>query len=140
IDVHIHGVDGIDTLDVCGDGDPVAMIAERLPRYGVTAFCPTTVACTPAALRGMLDQVRRARAAPPPPAARGLPAHLESDFINPEYAGAQPAACLRSPPAALGPGGAGGAGRAGERNAKGAARGAKAPEPRGRASTETSGA
>ena len=29
--------------------------------------------------------------------ARVLPAHLESNFINPEYSGAQPAACLRSP-------------------------------------------
>jgi N-acetylglucosamine-6-phosphate deacetylase len=32
-----------------------------------------------------------------------LPAHLESNFINPQYRGAQPAACLRSPRAALGP-------------------------------------
>ena len=28
-----------------------AVWAARLPRYGVTAFCPTTVACAPAALR-----------------------------------------------------------------------------------------
>ena len=28
-----------------------AQIAARLPRYGVTAFCPTSVACAPAALR-----------------------------------------------------------------------------------------
>ena len=28
--------------------------------------------------------------------ARVLPAHLESNFINPDYKGAQPAACLRS--------------------------------------------
>ena len=32
-----------------------------------------------------------------PARARVLPAHLESNFINPEYRGAQPAACLRSP-------------------------------------------
>jgi N-acetylglucosamine-6-phosphate deacetylase len=102
IDVHVHGVDGIDTLDVRGDGDPVALIAERLPRYGVTAFCPTTVACAPAALRRVLDQVRTARAAPAARGARVLPAHLESNFINPEYSGAQPAGCLRSPRAALG--------------------------------------
>ena len=76
-------------------------IAARLPRYGVTAFCPTTVACSPEALRRVLEQVRRAREAPAPGAARVLPAHLESNFINPEYKGAQPAACLRSPRAAL---------------------------------------
>jgi N-acetylglucosamine-6-phosphate deacetylase len=34
--------------------------------------------------------------------ARILPAHLESNFINPDYRGAQPAACLRRPPAATG--------------------------------------
>jgi N-acetylglucosamine-6-phosphate deacetylase len=110
IDVHVHGVDGIDSLDAGPDGgDAVASIAERLPRYGVTAFCPTTVACTPLALRRVLDQVRRAREVPSARAARVLPAHLESNFINPEYKGAQPSACLRTPRAALGSSGSGGA-------------------------------
>ena len=94
IDVHVHGVDGVDALD---GGSPVAAIAERLPRYGVTAFCPTTVACPPEALRFVLDQVRRARQTPPALAARVLPAHLESNFVNAEYAGAQPIVCLRTP-------------------------------------------
>ncbi len=102
IDVHVHGVDGVDTLDSVPEGGAVAAIAARLPRYGVTAFCPTTVACGPEALRGVLDQVRRARETPPPRSARVLPAHLESNFINPDYAGAQPSGCLRSPRAALG--------------------------------------
>ena len=114
IDVHVHGVDGIDSLDTRPDGgDAVAAIAERLPRYGVTAFCPTTVACAPEALRRVLDQVRRARQTPSARAARVLSAHLESNFINPEYKGAQPSACLRTPRAALGSGGAGRAGGAG---------------------------
>jgi len=99
IDVHVHGVDGVDSLDP--EGGAVATIAEHLPRYGVTAFCPTTVACAPDALRRVLDQVRRARTSRSPRAARVLPAHLESNFINPEYAGAQPSACLRTPRAAL---------------------------------------
>jgi N-acetylglucosamine-6-phosphate deacetylase len=101
VDVHVHGVDGVDSLD---GGDAVAAIAARLPRYGVTAFCPTTVACTPEALRGVLDQVRRARATPAAGSARVLAAHLESNFINAEYKGAQPAGCLRAPRAALEPG------------------------------------
>jgi N-acetylglucosamine-6-phosphate deacetylase len=96
IDVHVHGVEGIDVLDVV-EGGAVRAIAERLPRYGVTAFCPTTLACPPAALRRVLDQVRSARETPVPQAARVLPAHLESNFINPEYRGAQPAECLRRP-------------------------------------------
>jgi len=98
IDVHVHGVDGFDSLD--GDA-AVRSIAARLPRYGVTAFCPTTVACAPDALRLVLDQVRSARETPDPRAARVLPAHLESNFINPAYRGAQPMGCLRSPRAAL---------------------------------------
>jgi N-acetylglucosamine-6-phosphate deacetylase len=94
IDVHVHGVDGSDTLDA---GDPLARIAAALPRYGVTAFCPTSVACAPDALAALLGCVRAARASRPPGSARVLPAHLESNFINPDYRGAQPAECLRSP-------------------------------------------
>jgi N-acetylglucosamine-6-phosphate deacetylase len=96
IDVHVHGVDGHDTLD--GE-DAVAQIASRLPRYGVTAFCPTTVACPPSDLRTFLNQVRESRVAATPGRARVLPAHLESNFISPEYRGAQPASCLRLPDA-----------------------------------------
>ena len=93
VDVHVHGVEGIDTLD---GGNAIATLAERLTKYGVTAFCPTTVACAPAALRQVLQSVAALRSGNLP-AARVLPAHLESNFINPEYRGAQPVACLRSP-------------------------------------------
>ncbi len=99
IDVHVHGVDGVDSLDA---GEAIASMAAKLPRYGVTAFCPTTVACAPDALRGVLEQVRRARETPAGRAARVLPAHLESNFINPEFRGAQPLRCLRSARVALG--------------------------------------
>ena len=94
IDVHVHGVDGTDSLD---GADAIARIASRLPRYGVTAFCPTTVACSPVDLRTVLGGVRGARLNPAAGAARVLPAHLESNFINPEYRGAQPLECLRAP-------------------------------------------
>jgi len=80
VDVHVHGIEGHDTLDGAG---AIAKIAARLPRYGVTAFCPTTVACAPEALRAVLDLVRRARAMPAGRTARVLPADLESNFINP---------------------------------------------------------
>ncbi|HEY7171955.1 MAG TPA: N-acetylglucosamine-6-phosphate deacetylase [Vicinamibacterales bacterium] len=99
IDVHVHGVEGFDTL---GAGEPIEEIARRLPRYGVTGFCPTTVASGPAALRHALEQVRKCRASAPANSARVLPAHLESNFISDAYRGAQPAACLRSPRNALG--------------------------------------
>ncbi|MGH9346111.1 MAG: N-acetylglucosamine-6-phosphate deacetylase [Vicinamibacterales bacterium] len=93
VDVHVHGLLGLDTLD---GGDALSSIAAALPRYGVTAFCPTTVACAPAALRDVLVAVRDARVARRPGAARVLPAHLESNFINPEYRGAQPLDCIRT--------------------------------------------
>lgn len=98
IDVHVHGLEGIDTLD--GE-ESIAAIAERMPRFGVTAFCPTSLACDPPSLRRMLSGVRRARTTRPPGGARVLPAHLESNFINPEYKGAQPASCIRLPTSAV---------------------------------------
>jgi N-acetylglucosamine-6-phosphate deacetylase len=109
IDVHVHGLDGVDSLDGPGAID---RIAARMPRRGVTAFCPATVACAPDHLRVVLEQVRRARETPPAGGARVLPAHLESNFISEAFKGAQPAACLRAPRAALA--GAAGTGLAGE--------------------------
>jgi N-acetylglucosamine-6-phosphate deacetylase len=97
IDVHVHGLEGTDTLD--GE-EAIAAMASRLPRFGVTAFCPTSIACAPAVLRRMLAAIRRARTTVVAGAARVLPAHLESNFINPEYKGAQPLECLRLPPRA----------------------------------------
>jgi N-acetylglucosamine-6-phosphate deacetylase len=102
IDVHVHGIEGVDTLD---EGTPIATMARRLPRYGVTSFCPTTVACPPPQLHAVLGQVSSARAARAAGSARVLPAHLESNFINPEYRGAQPADCLRQPGAPASAGG-----------------------------------
>ena len=93
VDVHVHGVEGVDLLNGV---DAVADVARRLPKYGVTAFCPTSVAGTPQRLTTLLDAVTRARAAPAPASARVLPAHLESNYINPEWNGAQPIQCLRT--------------------------------------------
>ncbi len=97
IDVHVHGLQGTDTLD---NEEAIDAMASRLPRFGVTSFCPTSIACAPAALRRMLAAIRRARTNATPGHARVLPAHLESNFINPEYKGAQPLECLRLPPGA----------------------------------------
>ena len=94
IDVHVHGIEGTDALD---GGTAIVTMAERLPRYGVTAFCPTSLACDPPSLRRMLTAVRSARTTRPPGGARVLPAHLESNFLNPEFKGAQPLDCLRLP-------------------------------------------
>ncbi len=94
IDVHVHGIEGTDALD---GTQAIEQMAAGLVRYGVTAFCPTSIACTPTDLRMLLNAVRAARIAPSSGRARVLPAHLESNFINPEYCGAQPVECLRLP-------------------------------------------
>jgi N-acetylglucosamine-6-phosphate deacetylase len=94
VDLHVHGVNGVDVLDGV---DAVARVASYLPRWGVSAFCPTAVACPPDVLRQFLQQVRHLRAQPPAGSARVLPAHLESNFLNPEFRGAQPAAHLCPP-------------------------------------------
>ena len=93
LDVHVHGVAGTDVLD---GPEAVAVAAAHLPRYGVTGFCPTSVACDPQKLAVFLGAVARARELPATGSAAVLPAHLESNFINPEWNGAQPADCLRT--------------------------------------------
>jgi N-acetylglucosamine-6-phosphate deacetylase len=94
IDVHVHGVDGADVLD--GGEDALANIAAGLPKYGVTAFCPTTVACSAAMLERTLESVRKLKEQPGA-GAQVIGAHLESNFINPDYKGAQPADYLYRP-------------------------------------------
>lgn len=106
VDVHVHGLEGIDVLE---GPDAVSAVAARLPRHGVTAFCPTSIACAPDRLNGFLEAVARARRTGAATSARVLPAHLESNFINPEFNGAQPAACLRAPRAPQAPQAPGGA-------------------------------
>lgn len=97
IDVHVHGLAGHDVLD---SAEAMATVAASLPRFGVTAFCPTSLACSPDVLDGFLDTVSGLRRLRRPVDARVVGAHVESNFINPEYRGAQPAACLRSADAA----------------------------------------
>jgi N-acetylglucosamine-6-phosphate deacetylase len=94
VDVHVHGVEGHDVLDGAG---AIAEVAARLPRYGVSAFCPTSIACDPPTLDLMLKDIGRAQRTTPEGSARVLSAHLESNFISPEFKGAQPLACLRQP-------------------------------------------
>jgi N-acetylglucosamine-6-phosphate deacetylase len=87
IDVHVHGVLGVDVMD---DATAVQRVARVLPQFGVTAFCPTSIACSPEALASFLSAVGAARMQRDPDSARVLPAHLETGFIAPEYRGAQP--------------------------------------------------
>ena len=105
IDVHVHGVLG---HDVQGSPGGVAAIAAHMPRFGCTSFSPTTFACPPATLSMVAQAVAAAMEARPAEAARVLPAHLESNFMAPDYRGAQPLdGALPATRRARGPGGAG---------------------------------
>ncbi|BCS31601.1 N-acetylglucosamine-6-phosphate deacetylase [Luteitalea sp. TBR-22] len=97
IDVHVHGVLGHDTLAAPGS---VAAIAAHLPRFGCTSFTPTTFACPPDRLEMLAMAIEAAMDAPAAESARVLPAHLESNFMAPDYRGAQPLAQLCLPPGA----------------------------------------
>lgn len=95
VDVHVHGALGVDVL---ASSLAVRQVAQALPRFGVTSFLPTSVACSPGVLGIFLAAVFSERYERSAGAARVLGAHLESNFINPDYRGAQPARCLRLPP------------------------------------------
>lgn len=93
-DTHIHGGLEHDVMDAT----PVALgaISAHLARHGVTSWLPTTVACPAEQLDRILVAVAAGMAVPPP-GARILGAHLESNFLAPRYKGAQPEANLRAP-------------------------------------------
>jgi N-acetylglucosamine-6-phosphate deacetylase len=80
VDVHVHGIAGIDVLD---DANAVANVA--------------SFACPPERLTMFLAAVERSRVSAAATAARVLGAHLESNFLNPDWNGAQPRGCLRLP-------------------------------------------
>ena len=94
IDVHVHGVNGVDVLDGADSVRTVAARAAPLRRHRLLPDhgCVRSRGAAPdAAIRcGTCARCRRRRGA------RVLPAHLESNFINPAYHGAQPLGCLRS--------------------------------------------
>lgn len=90
VDVHVHGALGHDVLE--GPG-AVRTVAEVLPRFGVTAFCPTSLACPETALDTLLTEVRMLQSTPTL-GARVLGAHVESTVLNADYRGAQPAEWL----------------------------------------------
>jgi N-acetylglucosamine-6-phosphate deacetylase len=87
VDAHVHGAAGTDVLEGPGAVDRVAA---ALPRWGVAAFCPTSIACPPDVLRAFLQDVAAAQQARRPGRARVVSAHLESNFLNPDLRGAQP--------------------------------------------------
>ncbi len=86
VDVHIHAFRGHDTM--AGE-DAVRHMSADLFRYGVSAFCPTTMS---ASMEDTLHAIRGIRAVKNHPGehgARVLGAHMEAPFLQPKQAGAQ---------------------------------------------------
>ena len=97
IDLHIHGYGGHDTNS--GESEELLALARLLPRYGVTAFVPTSVTASHEELLRVSRAVAEAVRAQGdrPRGARILGLHLEGPYINPEKAGAQNPAFIRRP-------------------------------------------
>jgi N-acetylglucosamine-6-phosphate deacetylase len=89
IDVHIHGVDGADTMDATTEA--LDKMATALPREGTTCFLATTITQTKEsieqALANAADYIANHNA---PGKAECVGIHLEGPFLSPKRAGAQP--------------------------------------------------
>ncbi len=81
VDVHIHGLLGYSCM-----GAELAEVAAALPRFGVTAFCATTITApighVQEALKEMADVIERQ-----PRGARILGIHLEGPHLSPKRPG-----------------------------------------------------
>ncbi|MDD2711083.1 MAG: N-acetylglucosamine-6-phosphate deacetylase [Verrucomicrobiae bacterium] len=87
IDLHIHGMMGIDVMNIGPEG--YGRLSAEAAKRGVTALAPTTVACPAEQLRKIMESIHAAREAGVP-GAKLLGLHLESNFINVDFKGAQP--------------------------------------------------
>jgi len=94
IEIHFHGLMGIDTNQASAD-DFLRMSAEAA-KHGLTVMVPTTVACSAAELRRVLQNLAKARAQGFP-GANLIGLHLESNFISMEKKGAQPPSNIFAP-------------------------------------------
>ncbi len=81
IDLHIHGVEGCDLF-----GPELAEAARRLPRYGVTAFVPTTLTLPEKEILQRLQAMARVMEAPLQ-GARILGIHIEGPHLSPRRPG-----------------------------------------------------
>ncbi|MBN8208834.1 N-acetylglucosamine-6-phosphate deacetylase [Bacillus sp. NTK071] len=96
IDVHIHGVNGADTMDATPEA--LDVMAESLPREGTTSFLATSITQKAHLLEKAMknageyihgkQQIGRAEV---------LGIHLEGPFLNAKRAGAQPPHAILDP-------------------------------------------
>lgn len=100
IDLHIHGVNGVDTMD--GTPQSLKTFTTTLPKEGTTSFLPTTIT-------NDVENIERALTNVGQYVGKGqdnieaeiLGIHLEGPFINPKNAGAQPVEAIIQPDISL---------------------------------------
>lgn len=85
INVHIHGAEGVDTMDE--NLDALQKFADFMPTCGVTSFLPTTMTVALEKIYRALERVRAGKKFTH--GARILGAHMEGGFISKKFKGAQ---------------------------------------------------
>ncbi|MDQ0219881.1 N-acetylglucosamine-6-phosphate deacetylase [Peribacillus cavernae] len=96
IDVHIHGVNGADTMDASKEA--LETMSTALPEEGTTSFLATTITQESEAIeQALLNASRYIEDRQSPGKAEILGVHLEGPFVNPKKAGAQPVEYIVEP-------------------------------------------
>ena len=88
IDVHTHGIQGMDTMD----GDNLPALAAAYLAAGTTTVFPTTVTAAGDRLRELLSQDISFKGG-----ANILGFHVDGPYVNPRAAGAQDPAYIKNP-------------------------------------------
>ena len=92
IDLQINGGFGVDFSTT---PERVLEVAQKLPRYGVTAFLPTVISSSSDCYPGLLNHLRAAMRQQGKKSATALGIHLEGPFFNPSHSGAHDPQCLQ---------------------------------------------
>lgn len=100
IDLHIHGVDGADTMDATTEA--LHRMSAALPKEGTTSFLATTITQETMAIeKALINAGEYIAAQPVAGKAEVLGIHLEGPFINRKMAGAQPVNHIVNPELSL---------------------------------------
>ncbi len=96
VDLQCNGVDG---HDLTSDPGAIGAVARGLPRFGVTAFCPTIVTSPRSTRDAAIDTWTAGAGAPAGTAGAAVPLglHLEGPMLAAEHAGAHDRALLATP-------------------------------------------